>query len=362
MKTDIQPCNSFVVDLNAFVDKQLNEGEALRLVDHTRQCEGCADYLVALRRLSEFHRQTAAAFEGQGEVSGAPYADSPEAVGSSDEDGATIPNVDARGLFAAVTGVLASDKRTSLARLFYEIGKAYVMLANRSQSVEREIQVRCSRPRDVRKSEAEARRVVFKHDALASAGGHEDKGGVFRRSRKLFAASGKGRSAAFAKGRAFLEEALALDKTLDEARLYLGLHFMMQGHGGRAAAQFEQVSENGRTDLLRLMGLQGLGKLHEDRGEYRAAVEFYADVISRASAEDANRLLQSFVNLPVSCAKAGMVEESVEHFSALVNRFPRKLNQIQNIISKKQTFQAVLDANSKFHNDLRQQVPALFTV
>ena len=350
MKTQIEPCKSFVVDLNAFVDKELTDGDALRLVDHTRQCEGCADYLVALRRLSEFHRLTAAALGG-----GAPAE-------RDGEDQTAIPAIDPTGLFASVTGVLANDKKESLARLFYEIGKAYVLLANRSQPTDREIQVRCSRPRDVRKSEAEARRVMFKHDDLAAAGGHDEKGGVFRRSRKLFAASGKGRAAAFAKGKAFLEEALALDDTVDEARLYLGLHFMMLGHGGRAMTQFERVHHKGRTELLRLMGLQGLGKLHEDRGDYRSAVECYAEVISRASPTDATRLLQSFVNLPVSCAKAGMVEESVEHFSALVDRFPAKLAQIQNLISKKQTFQAVLGANAEFHNDLCQHVPALFNV
>lgn len=349
MKTQIEPCKSFVVDLNAFVDKELNDGDALRLVDHTRQCEGCADYLVALRRMSEFHRLTAAALDD---------AETDEAS----EDQTAIPAIDASGLFASVTGVLANDKKESLARLFYEIGKAYVLLANRSQPTDREIQVRCSRPRDVRKSEAEARRVMFKHDDLAAAGNHGEQGGVFRRSRKLFAASGKGRAAAFAKGKAFLEEALALDDTVDEARLYLGLHFMMLGHAGRAVTQFERVHQKGRTELLRLMGLQGLGKLHEDRGDYRSAVECYAEVISRASATDAIRLLQSFVNLPVSCAKAGMVEESVEHFSALVDRFPAKLAQIQSLISKKQTFQAVLGANAEFHNDLCQNVPALFNV
>lgn len=357
MKTDIKPCKTFVVDLNAFVDKELNDGEALRLVNHTRQCEGCADYLVALRRLSEFHRQTADALGASlnGELDGS-IAD------EGDECGPAGPAVDPQGLFASVTGILANDKKESLARLFYEIGKAYVLLANRGQPTEREIQVRCTRPRDVRKSEAEARRVMFKHDDLAAAGGHGDKGGVFRRSRNLFAASGKGRSAAFAKGRAFLEEALALDETLDEARLYLGLHFMMLGHAGRAMTHFDRVHRTGRTDLLRLMGLQGLGKLHEDRGDYRAAVECYTDVISRASTDDAARLMQSFVNLPVSCAKAGMVAESVEHFSALVERFPHQLTQIQSIISKKHTFRAVLDANAQLHQDLCQHVPALFTV
>jgi tetratricopeptide (TPR) repeat protein len=222
--------------------------------------------------------------------------------------------------------------------------------------------VRCRRPRDIRKSEAEARRVLFKHDDLSRAGGHGGKAGVFTRSRELFTSSDKGRSTALSKSRAFLEESLALDETLDEARLYLGLHFMLLGHAGRAASQFDRVHLKGRSELLRLMGLQGLGKLHEDRGDYRSAVECYTDVISRVPAEDAPKLLQSFVNLPVSCAKAGMVAESVEHFSALVDRFPRKVSQIQNIILKKLTFQAVLDADADLKHNLRQNVPALFTV
>ena len=108
------------------------------------------------------------------------------------------------------------------------------------------------------------------------------------------------------------------------------------------------------------MGLQGLGKLNEDRGDYASAVECYAEVIERVPAEDAPRMLQSFVNLPVSCAKAGLLAESIEHFAALVDRFPRKTAQIQSLISKKRSFQALLATNVDLTDDLRQRVPALF--
>lgn len=335
-----QPCTTFVVDINAYVDGQLAAAEAGRLVDHTKSCEACNDYLDSLRLMSELHRNTKAAMD------------------SGEHDVAAL-KVDPQSLFGAITGSLLADKQESLARLFYEIGKAYVLLGNRSLPGEQAVSVSCAKPRDIRKSEAVARRTLLQSEELREHGEHAERG-LFGRSRKLFNATGKGRANALGKGRSFLDEALALDPTLDEARLYLGLHHMLLGHAGRARTQFEQVHREGRSELLRLMGLQGLGKLHEDRGDYRAAVECYTEVIERVPAEDAPRLLQSFVNLPVSCAKAGMLTESVEHFAALADRFPQKAAQIQSLISKKRAFQAVLHANAELIGDLRRRVPALF--
>ena len=123
------------------LDHELPAAESPRLAAHLQDCGACSGYVDDLRELSAMHRTTAAA---------------------PDADEARVLDAVAgrHALFASITRRLVQDKRAELARLFYELGKAYVLLANetaRSGRLHRTVSA-LTRPVDIRGVTADGRR------------------------------------------------------------------------------------------------------------------------------------------------------------------------------------------------------------
>jgi len=334
-----QACAGFVQDINAYVDDELDADGVDRLTGHARDCPGCNDYIDTLRRLSGLHRRHVA-----------------------ESEGAALANVDVAGVLASVTRTLVEDKRETLARLFYELGKSYVLEANTTLGERRQSVVTLTAPKPIRSAHASARRTLREAEDLEAAQPGRSRGAtsLFRRSRRLFDTSRSADVGALTKGRRFLEEALAIEPGLEAARLYLGFQFFVSGRLDRARIQFRKVYLESRDPVRRLMAMQGLGKVHMKSGDYRRAVECYAEVVSSEHSRGEPRLLMSYVDLAVSCAHAGWVGESVDHFSDLVRRFPSRLPQIRGLLSGYRDFRSVLEKDPPFRQSLRQRVPALF--
>ncbi len=364
INTHTQPCPDYVEDLSAYVDGELGaesqeasvQSPIQRLVEHMGGCAGCHDYTTTLRQFSEMNRNAHSAVD-----SGAEGGTEGEVESESDSRLAGLVNP--AGLLASLSRNLVDEKRQSLARLFYEIGKAYALAGNRALGEKRRQSVaHTSRPLPMRSTEAKARRELKEAEALDGMGGERSGTGLlFRRSRQLFGSPRRG-SATLTRARRFLEEALALDPTLDEARLYLGFRHATVGRADRARIQFRKVYLEGRTTLLKLQAVQALGRLHAEGGDYRRAIECYEEVVSSASNDgDVEAgLFPSFLNLAVNYAKAGEIEKSVETFADLAGRFPARLPQIRDLLSRKSYFQALLDQNITMKQTLASRAPALF--
>ncbi len=341
---DTRPCDDYVEDLSAWVDGEhgpvdADESPALsRLVEHMGSCRGCQDYTVTLRKLSELNRANAVTLDEE-----------------------TANRVDPTGLFAAITGDLVAEKRGTLARLFYEIGKAYALAGNRALQEKKRLSVAfASRALPIRGTEAKARRELRDAEALDRAGGRSSGTSILlRRSRQLFGPE-RNDSAALTRARRFLEEALALDPSLDEARIYLAFRHTAVGRSDRARIQLRKVYLDGRTPVLRLLALQFLGKLHAQEGDYRRAIECYEEVVSAQESTREPGLFPSFLNLAVNYAKAGDVDRATASFSDLAGRFPERLPQIRELLSRKSWFQAVLRDNHTLKRSLATRAPALF--
>ena len=346
MKLDTQACADYLADLSAFVDGELPEPRLQELVGHMGSCGGCHDYTETLRELSALHRDA---------------ADSPE---TAERLEATLAGkVDPVGLFAAVTRDLVDEKREALARLFYEIGKAYVLAGNRGLSARRRQSVAsASRALPIRSTEGKARRVLREAEQLGGAaqGNPSSSSSLFlRRSRKLFAPSRRD-DGALSRGRHFLEEALALEPGLDQARLYLGFRHAVVGRPDQARVEFRKVYRESTDPVHRMMALQSLGRLHAESGDYLRAIECYEEVVGeeRSSAEPG--LFPSFLNLAVNYAKVGRAGDSVERFVDLADRFPERRTQVRELLARKATFQALLDRDETLKQDLLAKAPALF--
>jgi tetratricopeptide (TPR) repeat protein len=217
----------------------------------------------------------------------------------------------------------------------------------------------------IRGTEARARRELKDAEALERqadrvGASRSGSGMLLRRSRQLFGSPRRG-SATLTRARRFLEEALALDETLDEARLYLGFRHAVIGRADRARIQFRKVYCEGRTSLLRLIAAQSLGKLHSESGDYTRAIECYEEVVASEDAQsDAAELFPSFLNLAVNYAKAGEVAKSTDTFADLAQRFPERSSQIRELLSRKTFFQDLLNQNLTLKQTLASRAPALF--
>jgi tetratricopeptide (TPR) repeat protein len=346
MKLANPACRSFEQDISLFVDHELPSDETRRLVAHLDGCSACRDYLSDLRGLAAVHRAV---------------IDQPAA------DAALAAVVDKHELFASITRTLIEEKRDELARLFYELGKAYVLAGNRALTDRNHRLVESvKRPVDIRSAVAQGRRVAREAEQLCAArreDGHAESGSLFRRSRRLFSSSARAGSGALANGQRLLREALALRPGFDEARLYLGFHHLAAGRQDRARLEFRRVYRTSRDPVHRMMALQFLGNVYSSTGDYRRAIECYEQVVSSELDQPQLELhfLHSLLNLAVSCAKAGLVGRCVQAFSDLVSRFPSRTEQARQLLGTKQNFVALLQRESDLRETLCRRVPALFT-
>ena len=178
MKLTAEACVAFEREINLFIDHELPAAETPQLVEHLEACGPCRDFLDDLRELAALHR----------ELLGADGAQANDAAA----DAAVADLVDRHALFASITRTLLVDKREELARLLYELGKAYVLAGNEAASAQRRRSVLAvSRPVDVRSAVERGRRLTREAEALATApdaDGASVRAGssLFRRSRRLF--------------------------------------------------------------------------------------------------------------------------------------------------------------------------------
>lgn len=333
-----QACLDFEQDINLFVDHELPAAETGRLVAHLDGCDDCRGFVDDLRKLASLNVAAAADF-----------------------DKARVDLVDKHALFASVTDTLLDDKRAELARLFYELGKAYLLKANRMISGELQRSVLPTRePVDIRSATGRGRRLAREADELEGAVPDRESGSLFGRSRRLFSSSSRAGSSALANGRRLLEESLGLDASLDEARLYLGFHHMIAGRFDRARVAYREVYLHGADPVHRMMALQMLGNVHASGGDYEQAIHCYTEVVESGFLDDEPRLFTALVNLAVNCVKVGRVTQGIDHFRDLVRRFPTRVDQTRALLRRKQGFAALIDRHTTLADDLRRQIPVLF--
>ena len=341
-------CLEFENDIHLFVDHELPADQTGRLSGHLDRCEGCTGYMDDLRRLATLNIESGAA-----------------------ADAALADLVDRHALFASVTRELMGDKRLELARLFYELGKAYVLKANTSMSgrLSRTV-ASVSRPVDIRSTMGRGRQLAREAEDLeavhagagngAEAGSERESGSLFQRSRRLFSSSTRAGSSALSNGRRLLEESLRLEPALSEARLYLGLHHMLTGRFDRARLEFRRVYREGVEPVHRMMALQMLGNVHSAAYDLERAVRCYEEVVQSDLLDAEPKLASALVNLGVNYAKLGRVGAAIQAFTQLVDRFPQMVGPTRSRLRRKQDFVDLLEREDTLAADLRVGVPALF--
>lgn len=359
MNLDCQACIDFEHELHAFVDHELGGDDLQRVTEHLDECGSCRGYLEDLEQLATLNRDATVEFEA-----------SLEAL------------IDRHGLFADITHQLLDEKRQELVRLFHELGKAYLDVANRAikraydEAGRRRAKGKTHRallyrtpPRSIRGTADKARRVARECDDLEAKLGRRvsKSGSLFGRKTEMFDGRAGPGAGAMATARHHIEQALAIDPNFSDARIKLGELHMLGGRYDRARREFKDVMA--RTDdlvvemkALHWLGMvyAALGHEHESRSHYLTAIECYEGIVASGVVAHDARFFASHLNLAVNCAKIGLRSRSVKHFTEIVERYPEQIEHSRRLLSGMDDFRVLLDARHELRDDLHTCVPALF--
>lgn len=290
--TDVTPavCLDFQADLSALVDGELDPGHAGRAIAHLEVCAGCHDFFDDIREMARMHRDVA----------------DPDALLTR---------------FSALTGkelverAEASELGTRLATIFYQLGKAYVLAAT-DETYQNEV----FEPA-VRVEREKTRGRGFVDGVLASGRGRgadvdwtEARHSLNGRLERL--------EGPLEKGKRLLEEALAVDSDLAEARLYRAFVHSHEGRRVRAAEDLRYVFDTAMDEVNRGYAAMQLGKLYGAEGDHRRSLVCFRWVTMSGLPRLESRFALAHYNRAICNVWLGRPAQALADLRRLLDEFP----------------------------------------
>jgi tetratricopeptide (TPR) repeat protein len=321
-------CEHFQSDLSCLVDGELDEAAAGRAMLHLESCADCREFFEETRRCVRLHRD----------------ATDPQRLVAQ---------------IAALTGAQINDEARAidlvsrLASIFYQLGKAYVLAA---RDVDHRTRV-FEAPVAVEPTQARGRGFV---DGVLS-GNQGDLGGVdWRGARSLFNGRLKEIQSPLEKGRRLLHEALEVDPSHEEARIYLAFLHASEGRTLKAAEEYRNVFRTALCDENRGHAAVQLGRLHDAEGDHRRALACFRWVRMSGLAERDARFDFIDFNIGVQHAHMGEVERSLQAFRRLLDSSADRLEEIAELFGDSRGLQRAIEAHPGFLERLVAACPELF--
>lgn len=333
------PCQPFAADLSALVDGEVDDTVARRLVIHLEICEPCHSFFRTIRAMASAHRDVATIAAGA--FGGAP------AEGESNE---LLLTEGRRRLAARVIGRRVFRR---FAAVLYRLGKTYLLIS----------------------SNREYRTEVFRQPVAVDAAAVRGKGLVRR-----ILARGEGKYAGYdwveagrlldstlgssadlrERSRTMLEEALRLRPNFAEARLYLGFYYKLKGDLDRAEREFARVLDTARSPENRGHAGAQLVTIHEERGDYDAAIRVIERLLARRLPEHDPRFYFTYFNLAVIRAQRSEFDLAAEALATLARRFPDRMLEVRSKLSTCEPLRDAFERQPEFRAHLERRIPALF--
>ncbi len=322
---DHDPCRPIQLDLSCMMDGELGPAAVRRVLVHMEVCPKCRDFFAQLRRQVKAHQD--------------PWGFMERGLGRSP---ARAPQKNG-----------GKEKQLHLAQIFYELGKAYVLLSV-SPGFRREIDVEPVPVPDRGDPEAEFLEKVL--DGVTRGRGR----GRWVMARSVLEERLESEEANLAKGTQLLEEALDIMPRFFEARIYLGHAKNLGGDLEGACDEFRKVLRASRSLPIRGFALENLGNVYLQMGCYEEAARcfrrvVFGDVLSRDP-----RFFTSWFNLGLSYAHLGRFQESLECFGNLYEGFPEKRKDAGEMLASREGLREILKKNPGFAGELRRSFPEFF--
>ena len=324
---DHDPCRPIQVDLSCMMDGELEPAAVRRVLVHMEVCPKCRDFFAHLRRQVKAHRD--------------PWGFMERGLGRSPAK-APLKND-------------GKEKQLHLAQIFYELGKAYVLLSV-SPGFRREVSVE---PVPVPDSGDPGAEIV---ERVVSGVSRKRNAGRWVMAEALLEEHLESEQGNLAKGTQLLEEALDIMPRFFEARIYLGHAKNLGGDLEGACDEFRMVLRASKSLPIRGYALENLGNVYLQMGCFEEAARcfrrvVYGDVLSREP-----RFFTSWYNLGLTYALLGRFEESLECFRELYDGFSDKRKTVGEMLRGHRGLCKVLEDNPAFAGDLRRSFPEFFSV
>jgi len=349
----MDPCAGIQADISALLEAGagLVEGSGVapsaadeellrRILFHIEGCERCHRFMGQLQRRVEAET-VEAAFDG-------------DLFSGADE-----VEEDANTFLAR----MLSESREKLAHVFYQIGRAYYVLANCPEfflSLTKE-------PVAIPEYQLRGRAILDGVSGAVSNAG-DDSERAWNKARRIL--EGESSESNLAKGRRYFEAALTLLRNFPSAALMLGHCLMQKGEYAQAKAVYRQLL----CDLPRVDGpkdrvtqvplliyvIEHLGNLYLSEENPRGAARYFRLVLRSGAAERHSNFMSGYLNLSYATVLTGDLETSARCLEVLYAKFPEHRDQAAKVLGLRPTWVEKLQSVPEVWERLSVRCPEWF--
>lgn len=247
-----------------------------------------------------------------------------------------------------------TENGRQLARIFYELGRGFVLMGispNFSRVVQRE-------PVPIPDMFQRGRNLL---DEVARIAGHAAVPSEWIRARELFGDDWR-RSPAqnLQKGTELLHEALLLDPDFHEARIYLGHAHHMAGDRQRAIAEFRTVLERAPDVDARGFALLNLGNIRLEDGDLDEAERLFLALVDSGAIQQTPQFGLIYFNLALAYGMQERFDECRRWLERLYSELPHKRRMIADEFRSREDFVASLSRHPGVYESLARSFPCWF--
>jgi len=325
-------------DLSCLVDGELDEPAAARAMVALEESPECREFFDDLRRFARLHRD----------------------MSDPERFEARLVMLGSREVARAAEEV---DLAHRLATIFYQLGKAYTLAAlDRDGFAERVFDAA------VPVAEAKTRGRGFV-DGVVSSGrtegdaGPTDGGVDWASARHLLNGRLERIDSPLEKGRRLLEQAVDVDPSHEEARIYLAYIFSSEGKSLRAADLYRDVFDTGIDVANRGHAAMQLGRMHHREGDMRGALRFWRWMSMSGLDRIDGRFSVVHFNIGLAQLQEGREEVALSSFRRLVDgclAAETPLSDVASLFLENDEARRLLESSEGFVPRLARTIPEVF--
>ncbi len=338
----LDPCTQIQIDLSAMLDGELDAGSVLRVMMHSDACASCRAFLDGVRLQVRSHRQLHAVLVGEPDQ----FIEVP----------GRGPNGTVRVAVAELRQHLTQN-REQLARIFYEVGRGFVLLGlspTFSRVVARD-------PASIADMFQRGRNLLDEVERMTSEIDPEAVGSEWLKARQLFGETWvRSPQENLAKGTELLREALLLAPEMNEARIYLGHAHHVAGDRAAACREFRDVLERSDDVGTRGFALLNLGNVHLESEEFADAERAFLELVGSGAVGSSPHLGLTYFNLALACGMQGRFDDCVAWLGRLYSELPHKRRMIAEELRDRVDFVECLARDPRVYDRLAHDFPIWF--
>ena len=333
------PCAQIQADLSAMLDGELDAASVRRVMVHSDACPSCCRFLDSIRLQARSHRQLHAVMT----------ADDGETIDVPTSVPGTRVRVPAAELRRQLTG-----NAEQLARIFYELGRGFVLMGlspNFSRVVARE-------PVPIPDMFQRGRILL---DEVSRMTDPEAVPVEWVRARELFGNDWRrDPNENLRKGMQLLREALMLFPDFHDARIYLGHAYHVAGEPERAIGQFREVLDRTPEVGARGFALLNLGNVHLENGDLVEAERAFLDLVHSGAIEQSPQFGLIYFNLALAYGMQERFDECQVWLQRLYSEMPHKRRMIADEFRCREDFIESLSRHPDVYENLATSFPCWF--